>query len=72
MMSRPETHPGAEWSQWQWMTVGEVARVLGLTEERIRQLIRERQIRATKIGGWLVRLDDLNAFVQSRTNIPEG
>lgn len=57
---------------WQWLTVGEVARAIGLTQERVRQLIRARKIRATKIGGWLVQSEDLKAFVQSRTNLPEG
>lgn len=57
--------------QWQWLTVGEVARSIGLTEERIRQLIRARKIKATKIGGWLVRPEDLHAFIASRTNMPE-
>jgi len=55
---------------WQWLTVGEVARSIGLTEERVRQLIRARKIKATKIGGWLVKPDDLTAFIQSRTNVP--
>ena len=55
---------------WQWLTVGEVARSIGLTEERVRQLIRARKIKATKIGGWLVKPDDLRAFIQSRTNVP--
>ena len=53
-----------------WLTVGEVARTIGLTEERVRQLIRTRKIRATKIGGWLVQPGDLQAFIQSRTNVP--
>jgi len=56
--------------EWQWLSVGQVARALGLTEERVRQLIRERKIRATKIGGWMVRPTDLEAFIASRTNIP--
>lgn len=55
---------------WQWLSVGEVARSIGLSEERVRQLIRARKIKATKIGGWLVRPDDLTAFIQSRTNVP--
>ena len=55
--------------EWQWLTVGEVARAIGLTEERVRQLIRERKIKATKIGGWLVQPSDLQAFIQSRTNV---
>ena len=57
---------------WQWLTVGEVARSIGLTEERVRQLIRERKIKATKIGGWLVKPEDLSAFIASRTNVPEA
>ena len=57
---------------WQWLTVEEVAHMIGLTEERVRQLIRQRKIKATKIGGWLVRPHDLQAFIQSRTNMPEG
>ena len=57
--------------EWQWLSVGEVARAIGLTEERVRQLIRERKIRATKIGGWLVKPGDLQTFIQSRTNVPE-
>ena len=55
--------------EWQWLSVGEVARSIGLTEERVRQLIRERKIRATKIGGWLVKPSDLQVFIQSRTNV---
>ena len=55
---------------WEWLTVSEVARTIGLTEERVRQLIRDRKIKATKIGGWLVRPSDLDAFIQSRTNVP--
>ena len=54
---------------WAWLTVEEVASHLGLSEERIRQLIREKKIRATKIGGWLVRPEDLNQFIQTRTNL---
>ncbi len=56
--------------QWQWLTVEEVARAIGLTEERVRQLIRQRKIKATKIGGWLVQPNDLRVFIQSRTNVP--
>lgn len=58
--------------QWQWLTVGDVARSLGLSEERVRQLIRERKIKATKIGGWLVQPNDLKQFIESRTNMPGG
>jgi len=57
---------------WQWLTVEEVARTIGLTEERVRQLIRARKIKATKIGGWLIHPTDLQAFILSRTNMPDG
>ena len=56
------SHPRA------WLTVEEVALHLGLSEERVRQLIRTNQIKATKIGGWLVHPEDLDTFIRSRTN----
>ena len=65
-----QSHENSGLPEWQWLTVGEVARAIGLTEERVRQLIRERKIRATKIGGWLVQPQDLAAFIRSRTNMP--
>ena len=51
-----------------YLTVRQVAKELGLTEYRIRQLIREKQIRATKIGQWRIKLQDLKEFVKGRTN----
>ncbi len=65
----PTVHENGR-SDWEWLTVGEVAHAIGLTEERVRQLIRQRKIKATKIGGWLVQPNDLQVFIQSRTNIP--
>lgn len=52
-----------------YLTVEQVAKQLGLTEYRIRQLIREKQIRATKIGQWRVKPEDLEKFIKSRSNI---
>ncbi|MBI4436360.1 MAG: helix-turn-helix domain-containing protein [Candidatus Omnitrophica bacterium] len=54
---------------WVWLTVEEVAVRVGLSEERVRQLIRAKAIKATKIGGWLIRPQDLDAFIHSRTNV---
>jgi excisionase family DNA binding protein len=51
-----------------YLTVDQVAKQLGLTEYRIRQLIREKQIRATKIGQWRIKPGDLEEFIKSRTN----
>ncbi|MDO8662978.1 MAG: helix-turn-helix domain-containing protein [Candidatus Omnitrophota bacterium] len=52
-----------------YLTVRQVAKELGLTEYRIRQLIREKQIRATKIGQWRIKPGDLQEFVESRKNM---
>ena len=52
-----------------WLTVEEVSIRLGLGEERIRQLIRTKAIKATKIGGWLIRPEALDEFIRSRTNL---
>ena len=51
-----------------YLTVRQVANQLGLTEYRIRELIHEKQIRATKIGQWRVKPQDLEEFITSRTN----
>lgn len=51
-----------------YLTVRDVAKQLELTEYRIRQLIREKEIRATKIGQWRISPEDLRAFIQRRTN----
>jgi excisionase family DNA binding protein len=51
-----------------YLTVRKIAKQLGLTEYRIRELIREKQIRATKIGQWRVKPGDLQEFIKVRTN----
>jgi len=35
----------------------------------VRELIREKQIRAVKIGQWRVRPEDLDEFIKSRSNL---
>lgn len=51
-----------------YLTVEQAAQELSLTEYRIRQLIREKQIRATKIGKWWIKPEDLEEFIKARTN----
>ena len=51
-----------------YLTVEEVAKQLGLSEYRVRELIREKQIRAVKIGQWKIKPEDLKAFVRARNN----
>ena len=52
-----------------YLTVEEVAKQLGLSEYRVRELIREKQIRAVKIGQWRVKPEDLESFIKSRRNV---
>ncbi len=52
-----------------YLTVEQVAEQLSLTEYRIRELIREKHIRATKIGRWRIKPEDLEDFIKARTNI---
>jgi excisionase family DNA binding protein len=52
-----------------YLTVEQVAKQLGLSEYRVRELIREKQIRATKIGQWRVKPEELGKFIKSRSNV---
>jgi excisionase family DNA binding protein len=51
-----------------YLTVRDAAKQLELTEYRVRQLIREKQIRATKIKRWRIKPEDLKSFIKSRSN----
>ena len=51
-----------------YFTVRDAAKRLDLTEERVRELINLKQIRATKVGKWRIEPKDLEAFVKSRMN----
>lgn len=55
-----------------YLTVEQVAKQLGLSEYRIRELIRDKKIRAVKIGQWRIRPEDLDKFIRSRYNVKEG
>ncbi len=52
----------------EYLTVREAAKRLDLTEERVRELIRERQIQATKVRRWRIKPGALEKFVRARTN----
>ena len=50
-----------------YLSIKEMAARTGLSEERIRQLIRTHEIkRAIKLGGWRVRTEDFEEFLRSR------
>jgi excisionase family DNA binding protein len=51
-----------------YLTVRDAAKQLELTEYRVRQLIRLKEIKATKIKQWRILPGDLDAFIKARTN----
>lgn len=46
-----------------------IAQRLDFTEEWVRDLIAKKEIKATKIGRWRVKPEDLEHFIKSRMNI---
>jgi len=52
-----------------YLTVEQVAEKVFLTEERVRELINLKQIKAVKIGRWYVHPKDLEKFIKSRSNL---
>ena len=52
-----------------YLTVEQVAKQLGLSEYRVRELINLKQIKAVKIGRWYVHPKDLEVFIKSRSNV---
>ena len=52
-----------------YFTVKEVAKLLDVTEDWIRDLIQSKQLKAVKVGKWRVDPKELKRFIQARTNI---
>ena len=52
-----------------YLTVREAAKRLDLTEERVRELINLKEIKAVKIGKWRIAPRDLEGFIKSRSNL---
>lgn len=51
-----------------YLIVEQVAKQLGLSEYRVRELIREKQICPVNIGQWRIRPEDLKSFIKGRRN----
>lgn len=52
-----------------YLTVRQVAKKLDYTEEWVRDLIKAKQIKATKISKWRIYPKDLENFIKSRSNL---
>jgi excisionase family DNA binding protein len=53
----------------QYLTVRDAAKNLDLTEERVRELIVLKEIKAVKVGKWRIKPEDLEKFIESRSNV---
>ena len=56
------------------LDVGKVAEVLGVHVDTVRKWIREKQLRAVKLGrrgGYRIRRSDLDAFLRKRETIQD-
>lgn len=51
-----------------YLSVKDIADKFGVTDEWIRDLIQAGKIKATKIGQWRVKPEDLKKFIKSRRN----
>ena len=48
-------------------SVGEVAKIIGITRQRVNQLIKDGRIKATKIGFyWKVKIEDLGSYLDEK------
>ena len=52
-----------------YLTVRQVAKKFGFTEEWVRDLIARKDIKAVRIGQWRIKPVDLEAFIKSRQNV---
>jgi len=53
-------------------TVDEVSKILRVTPKSVRDFINSGQLKASKIGAWKIREDDLLEFIRSRSNTASG
>ena len=52
----------------EYLTVRQVAEQLDVTQDWVRDLIQAKKIKATKIGKWRIKEEDLIVFVKGRSN----
>ena len=53
----------------QYLTVKEVADRLDVSEDWVRDLIQAKELKAVKMKRWRIKPEDLEKFVQHRSNI---
>lgn len=51
-----------------YLTVREVATRLDISEESVRDLINDKELKAVKIGQWRIKPEEVDRFIVSRSN----
>jgi excisionase family DNA binding protein len=52
-----------------YLTVRQTAEKLDISEESVRELIKNKHLRAVKIGKWRIKPQDLEDFIKSKSNM---
>lgn len=52
-----------------YLTVRQTATRLDITEEAVRDLIKNKELKAVKIGQWKIKPDEVEKFIKSRSNL---
>lgn len=52
-----------------YLTVREVSQKLDISEESVRDLIKDKEIKAVKIGRWRIKPEDLENFINDKAFI---
>lgn len=52
-----------------YLTVRQTAEKLDISEESVRELINNKQLRAVKVGKWRIKPQDLENFIKSKSNM---
>lgn len=55
-------------SEMEFLTVAEVAKILGVTQKAVRDFIAAGELAASKIGQWRITQESLRSFIDLRSN----
>lgn len=52
-----------------FLTVRNVAERLDISEESVRDLIKNKELKAVKVGQWRIKPDEVEKFIRDRSNL---
>lgn len=51
-----------------YLTVRDVSKKLDISEEAVRDLIKDKELKAVKIGQWRIKQEEVGNFIKKRSN----